>query len=899
MSARRRTLPVLFIFFYFGLLRAQDAAHVPGEFLVRLFPGYHPAALVQEYRTLSQTGASLDVVKQVSTFLNVWQLRIHTSGNDDTEKATLAWLRSRDPVLAAQFNHILELRQDSAYPPNLLPDDPLFPQQWQFINTGANNGLFDADLDAEQAWEITTGGLTPAGDTIVVAVIDGGLNYSHPDLAANSWRNWGEVPDDGLDNDNNGYIDDFRGWNTATGTDQIEGQSTAHGTPVSSIIGAVGDNGIGVSGVNWNVKVLFVSGSGTEDNILSAYDYIWQTRQRYNITHGVTGAFVVAINCSWGINYGQPADSPLWCAAFDALGEAGIISVAATANIPVNVDEVGDLPTACPSDYLIAVTSLNKSDEKSPNAAWGNEHIDLGAYGQGIFTAGSGNTYGFYDGTSFAAPHVAGMVGLLYASPCPGLIALAKTQPGSAALWAKSMILAGATSTPSMAGLTATGGRLNLFNPLQSYQDQCSPCQAPFALLATDITDVSTVLKWLETPDFQTIQLRYRKIGEGWTVIENASAPYLLDGLSACTGYEFSTSAVCSFGVSSGWSDPFLFKTEGCCIPPAQVWANAISDTDVSLAWTPVFAAQKYVLRIQPATGGIWQLFESASPGLMLEGLNPCMYYIVQVKTLCGSNTTGFSNTFMFTTSGCGACLEAAYCSAGAQQAWAEWIAKVETGDWVLSTTGASGGGYQNFTGEQVVVPVFHALGWYPTTVTPGFSGSPHKQYVRIFIDYNADGIFSSDELAFDPGFAHDGPVSVNMLIPEVITPGLTRMRVLMKTTNVADQAPEACEHFSFGQVEDYCVLLDPLVITSLTASPVVPVLQIWPQPAVHTLHIVLSGPEANPVLLEIWDMSGRLMLSGQHVLPAQMDISNWPAGLYMVRVVSGGKVWAGRCSKQ
>lgn len=103
---------------------------------------------------------------------------------------------------------------------------------------------------------------------------------------------------------------------------------------------------------------MFVAGGNTVAHILSSYDYVLNARERYNASGGTEGAFVVAVNCSWGINYGQPANAPLWCAAFDSLGQAGILSVASTANIPLNVDVYGDLPTACASDFLVAVTSF-------------------------------------------------------------------------------------------------------------------------------------------------------------------------------------------------------------------------------------------------------------------------------------------------------------------------------------------------------------------------------------------------------------------------------------------------------------------------------------------------------------------------------------------------------------
>ncbi|MDX1912976.1 MAG: S8 family serine peptidase, partial [Saprospiraceae bacterium] len=476
-------LPLVFLLGSgFSTLSAQEAPRLQGEFLISL----------DEKTNAIDFASRLDVhasVEKVSDLLNVWLLR-----STLPEQTALNWLRRRSEVRSVQFNHILEER--SHLEDLLLPDDPLFIQQWHLLNDGSDGGVFDADLDAEQAWNISSGGLTPAGDTIVLAVIDGGLQAVHNDLAANIRRNWDEVPQNGVDDDANGYVDDFWGWNVFTQNDHIQGGNTEHGTPVCGILGARGNNGIGISGVNWQTKIMFVSANGTEAAILSAFDYVWKERKRYNATLGNQGAFVVAVNCSWGINFGQPEDAPIWCAAFDSLGAAGIVSVAATANIPVNIDEVGDLPTACPSNYLISVTSLDRSDVKVETAAWGQQHVDIGAYGKEVVSTGANGGYGAYTGTSFAAPQVTGLIGLLYAAPCPNLIALTKNNPQEAAYWVKSLVLENPTPNLSLNGRTSTGGRLNLFNVLRSYQNQCSDCPPPFALKSEQISSDAALLLW-------------------------------------------------------------------------------------------------------------------------------------------------------------------------------------------------------------------------------------------------------------------------------------------------------------------------------------------------------------------------------------------------------------------
>ena len=280
-------------------------------------------------------------------------------------------------------------------------------------------------------------------------------------MAANLWKNYGEIENNGIDDDGNGFIDDYHGWDTGSNSDAV-GDGGGHGTPVAGIVGAVGNNGVGVAGVNWDVKLMIVQGgTGIESEVLEAYSYPLVARKAYNETDGEEGAFVVSTNASWGIDQGQPADAPLWCSFYDTLGVHGIISCGATANANFNIDIVGDLPTGCSSEYLISVTNMNDNDVKVTSAGFGATTIDLGAFGQGTFTTTLSN-YGGFGGTSGATPHVTGSVALLYSAPCPTLISIAKSDPLVAAQMVRDFILNEADPNPSLAGITVTGGRLNI-----------------------------------------------------------------------------------------------------------------------------------------------------------------------------------------------------------------------------------------------------------------------------------------------------------------------------------------------------------------------------------------------------------------------------------------------------
>ena len=333
---------------------------------------------------------------------------------------------------------VVAVEPDFVIAPATIPNDPSFGSLWGLHNTGQSGGVVNADIDAPAAWLTTTG-----SRGVVIAVIDTGVDYTHRDLAANAWRNAGEIAGDGIDNDGNGYVDDVFGWDFVN-RDADPMDDNGHGTHVAGTIGAVGNNGTGVVGVNWQVSIMALkflsgSGSGSTSGAIGALNYATRMKRDFGVN-------VVATNNSWG----GGGFSTTLREAIAGGGRAGILFVAAAGNDGTNNDSTPHYPSNYTDDALISVAATDRSNRLASFSNFGATSVDVAAPGAGIVSTLPGNRSGSFSGTSMATPHVAGVVGLMAAA-----------NPAATAAEIRTALLATTTPVAALAGRMTTGGLVN------------------------------------------------------------------------------------------------------------------------------------------------------------------------------------------------------------------------------------------------------------------------------------------------------------------------------------------------------------------------------------------------------------------------------------------------------
>jgi len=402
---------------------AQGPKWVEGELLVKFQGGPRgPSAAAAAERALGHE------VRHRFDRIGWQHIRIRPG---QTEAEALARLRQRADVIAAEPNYLFELRSA----PTVIPNDPRFVDQVALGRIGATN-----------AWALTT------GDTnVVVAVLDTGIRYTHEDISANMWRNPGEIPGNGIDDDGNGYIDDVYGIDPVDQDSDPMDQPVGflyHGTACASIIGAVGNNGHGLAGVNWGVRLMAVRVAAASNFISSAwaaegFEYVLMMKNG--------GVNVRVTSNSYGLD---DAPSQTLRDALQALGGAGVISVFAAGNATKNVDISCDYPACFHLPSMINVAATDTADVLASFSNYGATNVDLAAPGVNITVADGSSTNGYnasFSGTSASCPYVAGAVALIAAA-----------YPSASVAQIKTALMATVDLLPSLTNKMVSHGRLNI-----------------------------------------------------------------------------------------------------------------------------------------------------------------------------------------------------------------------------------------------------------------------------------------------------------------------------------------------------------------------------------------------------------------------------------------------------
>ncbi len=325
-----------------------------------------------------------------------------------------------------------------------VPNDPGFPNQWGLDNTGQSGGTPGADVDAAEAWNITTGSAS-----VVIGIVDTGTDYTHPDLAANMWVNPGEIPGNGVDDDHNGFVDDVYGYDFAD-NDSDPGPGSGHGTRTAGIAAGVGNNGTGTAGMAWNASIMALKifgddGTGSVSAGVAALNYAAMMRNTCGVNIRVT-------NNSWVVDV--KVNSLL--SAVKADGNAGILTVAAAGNGTYNVDNNPLYPAAFDLSSVISVAGTDRYDHLADFSVWGPTTVDLAAPGANIYAPTPGGVYSYGSGVSYSSPFVAGVAALAWSAA-----------PDATLAQVRDAILGGVDPLPSLAGKMVTGGRLNAYNTLR------------------------------------------------------------------------------------------------------------------------------------------------------------------------------------------------------------------------------------------------------------------------------------------------------------------------------------------------------------------------------------------------------------------------------------------------
>jgi subtilisin family serine protease len=653
---------------------ARKARYIPGELLVKYRASARTAALEGSER---QRGVST-----LRTFESIRVRHLKLPEGMTVEEA-LEIYRDDPDVEYAEPNYYRHA--------TVIPDDIFFDNLWGLDNTGQAGGTVDADIDAPEAWETQTG-----SSAVVVAVLDTGADWDHEDLSANIWNNDDEA-ENGADSDGNGYTDDIRGWDFVNNDNDPDDDhsGTYHGTHVSGTIGAEGDNGIGIAGVNWSVsvmplKILDANGDGFVSDEIDAMNYAV-----------ANGANIINASFSGG-SYSQSEHD-----AVNSARAAGVLFVAAAGNDGQDNDDIPAYPANYDLDNVIAVAATDQNDDMAWFSNYGATSVDVAAPGVNIYSTKAGDTYQYMSGTSMATPHVAGLAALIWAE-----------NVGFSHDQVKDRILNGVDVLPALTGTVLMAGRINANN---SINPPANAPDGPSDLVAVSASTSRIELNWTDqASDESGFKIERATASAGpYTHVAKVAADvgsYADTGLIDGTSYYYRVRAFNAAGDSAPSEDNATTPLAA----PSNLSAEAASSSRIDLSWTDHSSVESG-FRIEQKVGSGGPYAEIAVVDTDVNtysstGLEVSTTYYYRVKAYEGTLDSAYSNE---ASAGTRAASSGSSGSGDVKSA----PAPAATGD-----GGGGGGG-----GGCFISTAFHGAMVFPFMILPGLIIAALPGLLRIF----------------------------------------------------------------------------------------------------------------------------------------------------------------------
>jgi len=881
------------------------------------------------------------------------------------------------------------------------PNDPRYNEQWHYHNTGQQGGTADKDIDLPEAWDMERG-----LSSVIVAVVDGGIQTNHPDLAGNMWSG--------------------KGYNFVSNSTTI--QAHDHGTHVAGTVAAVNNNGTGVAGV--------AGGTGSNDGVRLMSCQVFTNTSSGGFgqapIYAADNGAAISQN-SWGYTSVNVYDQATLDAIdyFNANGGGNVLNGGITIFAAGNDNKTGNWYPGCYSGAF-AVAATNNKDVRSYYSNYG-DWVDISAPGgeqssstdpKGVLSTLTNSSYGFYQGTSMACPHVSGVAALLISNAVRNGVILTNTQVASLL---KNNVDDHYSLNSGYIGKLGSG-RLNAQKALVALQGMfnTNPPSTPTGLNSSNVTSSSATLSWSATSGATSYDIQIRPQGGSWNTYNVTSNSYNASNLASSTTYEWQVRAKNSAGTSSyssiasfttqqyvasyctskgnnssyewiskvvvgsftntsgaaGYTD-FTSKeitleagkTYSISLTPGfasstyneywKIWidlngnatfdaadlmfdagslskttvngtitipagtaprttrmrvsmkynaaqtacetfsygevedytvkivaaqanppatptgltASNITTSSASLSWNASTGATSYDVQFRQQ-GGSWSTSNVTTTTANATGLTAGATYEWQVRANNQNGSSAYSAISTFTTQSA----SLTYCTSKGNNANYEWIQRVQFAE--VNNTSGKNGGYADFTSMTATVARGETL---PIYIQAGFSGSSYTEYWSIWIDFNQNGTFDTDERVVYGSSSSSNLLSANVTIPTGAALGTTRMRVSMKY----NAAQTACETFSYGEVEDYTINVVQTKTSTLTTEPFADdlgmeaseIYTVYPNPASDMITVSLHGIRGD-VSLKIYDVQGRLVKDEfLYNLDTQIDVSDLAKGVYIISV--------------